>query len=75
MMSCSYQDIDTECRDITYSNAMTAADHKSDFKHTKDTPYLALMGELWGVCYEDLYSTTLYLDPFKKKQKKTLCCE
>ena len=31
--------------DITYSNAMTAVEHKSDFP---------LTGELWGVCCEDL---------------------
>ena len=33
---------------------MTAVEHKSDFDVTKDTPYLALTGELWGVCCEDL---------------------
>ena len=27
--------------------------HKSDFQLTEDTPYLALMGEIWGVCCED----------------------
>ena len=32
---------------------MTGAKHESDFKITKDTPYLTLMGELWGVCCED----------------------
>ena len=26
---------------------MTATEHKSDFKLTTDTPYLALTGELW----------------------------
>ena len=39
--------------DITYSNAMTAAEHNSDFKLSKDIPYLALAGELLGVCCED----------------------
>ena len=34
--------------------AETEAEHKQEFKLTKVTPYLALMGELWGVCYEDL---------------------
>ena len=29
---------------------MTAAENKSQFELTKDTPYLALTGELWGVC-------------------------
>ena len=32
---------------------MATTEHKSDFELTKDTPYLALMGELWGVCCED----------------------
>ena len=32
---------------------MAAAEHKSDFKFTKDTPYLTLTGELWGVSCED----------------------
>ena len=38
--------------DITSDTAMTATEHKSDFKLKTDTPYLALMGELWGVYYE-----------------------
>ena len=33
---------------------MTTAERKSDFKLKKDTTYLALAGELWGVYYEDL---------------------
>ena len=32
---------------------MTGAELKSDFKLTTGTPYLALMGELWGVYCED----------------------
>ena len=46
---------------------MTAAEQKSDIKLTTDTPYLALTGELRGVCCEDLgknwasfNGTTLY---------------
>ena len=39
---------------ITYSTAVTAAKHKSGIELTKDTPYLALTCELWGVCSEDL---------------------
>ena len=31
---------------------MTAAELKSDFKLTTDTPYLTLTGELWGVFCE-----------------------
>ena len=38
---------------ITYGSATTAAERKSDFKLTTDTPYPTLMGELWGVYYED----------------------
>ena len=38
---------------------MTAMGHKSDFELTKDIPYLALMGELWGVYNEDLCETWL----------------
>ena len=33
---------------------MTEAEYQSGFKLTKDTPYLALTGELWGVYCEDL---------------------
>ena len=32
---------------------MTAPERKSDFKLTTDTPYLSIMGKLWGVYYED----------------------
>ena len=32
---------------------MTEALAKSEFVLTKDTPYLALTGELWSVHYED----------------------
>ena len=40
--------------DISYSTTVTDAEHKSDIKLTKDIPYLALMGELWGVYCDDL---------------------
>ena len=33
--------------------AVTEAEYESELELTKDTPYLALSGELWGVCYED----------------------
>ena len=33
---------------------MAAVEHKSDDELTKDTPYITLTGELWGVCCEDL---------------------
>ena len=32
---------------------MAAAEHKSDIELTKDIPYLAFTGKLWGVCCED----------------------
>ena len=32
---------------------MTEAEYKSEFEHTKYTPYLALTGKLWGVFCED----------------------
>ena len=45
------------------------AEYKSDFVATKDTPYLALTGELWGVFCEDFVenwlcynSTALYVE-------------
>ena len=40
--------------DITYSNAMATAEHKSDIELPEDIPYLALTGELLGVFSEDL---------------------
>ena len=36
---------------------MTGAQHKADIELRKDTPYLALMGKLWGVCCEDSRET------------------
>ena len=46
---------------------MTATEHKSYFKVTTNTPYLALTGELWGVYYDNFKEnwpryngTTLY---------------
>ena len=32
--------------------AETQTEYQSDAESTKDTPYLALTGELWGVFYE-----------------------
>ena len=46
---------------------MTVAESEADIKITTDTPYLALTGELWGLCCEDcganwprFDNTTLY---------------
>ena len=58
-------------RDIIHGT-VTTAELESNFKLTTGTPYLAFMGELWGVYYEDFEenwlcfnSTVLYLDfPF-----------
>ena len=36
-----------------YTNGVTEAEYKSEFEHTKDTPYFALTGEIWGVFCED----------------------
>ena len=36
--------------DNMYSTVMKVAEDKLDFELTKDTPYLALIGERWGVC-------------------------
>ena len=40
--------------DITYGTAMAVAELRWNFKFTTDTPYLALTGELWGVCCKDI---------------------
>ena len=42
------------CHVITHIIAITAAKHQSDFELTKDTPYLTLTGEIWGVYCENL---------------------
>ena len=34
---------------------MAKALHKLQYALTTEAPYLALMGELWGVCCEDFY--------------------
>ena len=59
-------------KDIAYGAAMVAAEHKSEFKLTTDTSYLALTGELWGVCCKDIgenwprcNGTAMYLDIFR----------
>ena len=38
---------------ITYDTVITVTESESDIRITTDTPYLALMGELWGVYCED----------------------
>ena len=40
--------------DFTYSTEMAPTEHKWDIELTKDTPYLALTGEIWGACCEHL---------------------
>ena len=37
---------------VEFSIAMALVEHILDFELTKDTPYLALTGKLWGVCCE-----------------------
>ena len=39
---------------IAYSATVTKVVHKSEFKLTKVTEYLALTGEIWGVLCDDL---------------------
>ena len=39
--------------DNIHVTGLTAAELKSNFELTTYTPYLALTGELWGVCCED----------------------
>ena len=58
---------------------MAMAEHGSDFAFTKDTPYLALTGELWGVFCEDFEEnwsryngTILYLYPPYPKDRGML---
>ena len=38
---------------------MIATEYKSDFELTKYTPYLILMGKLWGVSCEDFVENWL----------------
>ena len=38
---------------ITYGTAITVADRISDLNLTIDIPHLALMGKVWGVCWEN----------------------
>ena len=38
---------------------MTATERKSNLKLSRDTPYLALTGELWGVCSEHFKENSL----------------
>ena len=35
--------------DIAYIAVMTEAEYTKEFENTKDTPYLTLTGERWGV--------------------------
>ena len=39
---------------MAHTTAMTESEYKWEFKATKETPYLALMGKLWGVFCDDL---------------------
>ena len=58
--SCYYAPVNCHIQSsaiITWSNLSryyTRHKYKSDFKFTTSIPYLILMGELWGVCCEDL---------------------
>ena len=39
---------------FAYGTTMTEAEYASEVMFTKDAPYLAFRGELWGVFGEDL---------------------
>ena len=56
--------------DFSYGTTITEVKYASEVIFTKDTPYLTLTDELWGVFCEDLgeswpryNSTALYLKP------------
>ena len=56
--------------DSTYITTRSEFKYELEFEHTKDTPYLALTGELWGVFCEDFgkkeyHGTALYLFLFQ----------
>ena len=57
-------------------NTGTQAEYQSDSGSTKDTPYLALTGELWGVFWEHFLEnllchngTALYFEILKAPQQ------
>ena len=39
--------------DIPHNNSVIEASYKWEFTLTRNTPYLTLTGEVWGVCCED----------------------
>ena len=46
--------------DSTYNTAIAVAESESDIRITTVTLYLALAGELWSVCCEDLRENLLH---------------
>ena len=67
-VECRYYVVQYHINDIEHIIAVTGADNERKFEPTKDIPYLALMGELWGVCCENLcensprfHGTALYI--------------
>ena len=52
IVGCSYNAVQYK-HDIAHITSVTEAQYKSEFKLAKDTPYLGLTGELWGVFCED----------------------
>ena len=53
-VECRYNAVQY-CKNISWSITGTGAEYQSDAGSTKDTPYLALTGELWGVFCENLW--------------------
>ena len=45
---------------LSYYTWLCTAENESDLKHKADTPYLAITGELWGICCEDIKENWLH---------------
>ena len=52
---------------------MTVAERKSAFKLKTNTPYLTLMGELWGAYGEDLGDSWLSYNSTAVYKKNDMC--
>ena len=61
-------------RDFVYGTITTEIKYASEVIFTKDTPYLALTGKLWGVFCEDLGENWLRYDSTALYIKHFLAC-
>ena len=59
--------------DIAYTTAVTNAEYKSECEPTKDTTYLALMVEVWGVFCRDFQENWLRFNGTALYQGATSC--